>query len=430
MKRFFYLFTIIAAIGIVVLIGYFIRYRSETEKSILEEDVFTSPQAGLPSVSLPSKSPAEKETSSLATSFSATSTQNSTSSALVIIPPGSTPFYKQFLAVAENPIADYAIDENNNVSFIQPDGQIVKIVNKKAVVLSSATIANLRQASFSPDAQKVAVIFGDLQNLQANVFDLTNQVWQPLPQGITSIAWSPDSQKIAYLIKQLGQTVLTILEIGDPKNKPQEVLKLYAEDLVLNWPAKNLIILHGKSSALVESSVWKFDIEKKSLSLVVDREKGLETLYEPLTDTELIFSVNQNRDGVLSLKEGNKITRTLSFLTLPSKCIFRVEKQTESQTNNQSKDVFKSYLICAVPQKDRGWKLASLPDDYYKKVVFASDEFFYIPLETGEIIYLSTPEMLGKNLDAQNLKISNNQLFFINRFDQKLYVLPLSTQTP
>lgn len=420
MKRFFYLFTIIAAIGIVVLIGYFIRYRSEVKKgTLIEEDLFTSSQTGLPSIPLPSKPPSSQE----GILPPAAQTQTSTSSAsAIVIPPGTTPVYSQFSAIAENPIADYAIDENNNVSLIQPDGQIVKIVNKKSVILSSATVANLRQATFSPDAQKVFVIFGDLQNLQANIFDLSTQTWRPLPQGITSAAWSPDSQKIAYLIKQLGQTVLTILE-NDSKSKPQEVLKFYAEDLVLSWPSKNQILLYQKPSALAEGSLWSFDIEKKTLSLIVDKEKGLETLYEPITDFKLLFVANDynRKGGVLKLKQKEGPSRTLSFLTLPYKCVF--ELKTNNSTTTQSSNIPEVFLDCAIPQDTNKFSRSLLPDDYYKKAIFTSDNFYRINLISGEMKVIYSD--IFQNLDAQNLKISNGQLFFVNRFDQKLYVFPL-----
>lgn len=415
MKRFFYLLAIIAAIGIVILVGYFLRYRSEVNVPPAE-----TPFDG----TLPVVVPTGPVTATSGESATATP-----ASALA-------PLYKQFGLISQNPVIDYAILDDGSTVIIQPDGQITKISGGKPLILSSIVIANILQTSFSADGQKLAVLFGDSQNPEADVFDISTKSWQPLPQGIFDVAWSPKDHVLAYIMKKSGQSLIAVLDLDNSKAKSQTLLQFYADDLTLNWPGDDKIIVSERGSAFVKSSAWILDVGNKTLLPVLEDARGLQAIFEPASGASLVFTTDLGKKGgKLTLKSGDGQTRELSLLTLPSKCTFELQAVTATTTAATSTSAAKNaktataplppkvFLDCAIPRDLNQLSISSLPDAYYKKAIFTADDFYRVDVKTGELAVIFNES--GRNLDASNLKISHNNLFFINRYDQKVYVMPL-----
>jgi hypothetical protein len=64
-----------------------------------------------------------------------------------------------------------------------------------------------------------------------------------------------------------------------------------------------------------------------------------------------------------------------------------------------------------------------LPDDYYKKAFFTLDDFYSIGLDNGVVTAIFADQ--NQALDAINPKVFNQILFFVNRYDSKLYAISL-----
>jgi len=432
MRRFLYLFIIIAVIALVVLVGYFLRERANVGET------------GGATGALPSAPPQRFPTStSGAQPPSAAGQPGGTL-------PQTTFLGQKFGVVAQNKVMSFFVDGQNIAVLVQPDGQIVRVVNGEVSVLSSSAITNLREASFSYDGKRILAVFGDQSSPQASIFDILNKSWQPLSPGLKSPAWSPDDYQIVYLTSKGGAAALTTLDTANPKAKPQELAKFHLQDVSLNWPTRNKIIISDRGSAFFAGSIWSFDAKTKTPTELTDSKPGLESVWSSKWEFGLALEADFNGlGGKLSLIDGTgKTLNDLAFLTLPSKCAFDIQiqqpqttptKATTSTAKNATSTKTptstvpaappaKKFLYCAVPQDQNKLAASQLPDDYEKRAMFTTDDFFRINLNLGapeagniEPVFSGS----GQNLDASNLKIFNQTIFFINRLDQKLYAVSL-----
>ena len=85
--------------------------------------------------------------------------------------------------------------------------------------------------------------------------------------------------------------------------------------------------------------------------------------------------------------------------------------------------MLKKWLYCAVPRDTQKFDLARLPDDYDKKKLFTVDDFYKIDLGDGSITEVFADP--AQALDAAQLQVANQTLFFVNRYDQRLYAISL-----
>jgi hypothetical protein len=78
-------------------------------------------------------------------------------------------------------------------------------------------------------------------------------------------------------------------------------------------------------------------------------------------------------------------------------------------------------FYCAIPRDQDTLGIARLPDEYDQKILFTNDDIYKISTIDGN----SSDLLSGQTIDATNLKIFNHILFFVNRYDQKLYAMTL-----
>ena len=67
--------------------------------------------------------------------------------------------------------------------------------------------------------------------------------------------------------------------------------------------------------------------------------------------------------------------------------------------------------------------ISHLPDDYNQMSLFTSDDIYRINLQSGAID--TTFKDPTQNMDISDVKLFNQTLFFVNRYDQKLYGVQL-----
>jgi hypothetical protein len=424
MKRSYYLLGIVGTIAVVAGVFYFLHYRTAAPTPGTAGE---AQNVGLPATPTQYNQPSTSQTP--------TPSLPGTGG----VAPGIQ--RPKFGLVARNQVLDYFIDAQNNAILIQPDGQVVKITTGGPSTLSSSAIANLASAKFSYDGAKIMATFGGLSAPQGSIFDVAGKSWQPLSSGINSIGWSPNSYQIAYFNNKNNTKVLTIVDIANPKTKPVELLSIHAEDLNLDWPLQNKIILADKPSSLVPGSIWSYDTKQKILTQIAAGAPGLESIWAKGADFGLVFHAGAGGNGgSLSLRDtkGTPLNN-LSLLTLPSKCAFDIETAASSSTNKSASSTNKTstpstsnqnatgttpnYLYCAIPRDNARLKTSALPDDYEMKKFFTSDDFYRINLSDGTLAQVFADP--SQNFDAADMKIFNNFLFFTNRYNQKLYWISL-----
>jgi hypothetical protein len=340
-------------------------------------------------------------------------------------------------------IFDYFVDAQNNVIAIEPDGKIGQITNSQANYLSSSGVQNLITTGFSYDGKKLFVNFGDPLNPQTAIFDVQSKSWTPLSQGLISPAWSPINYQIAYMSgAATGTKTISTLDVSNPKAKPIQLAQINVQGPSLAWLNKTQLLLFDKPAAFVAGSLWLFDTQKNNLSPVITEELGLQSVWSAATTTTslatpigLAFSAGPGSlGGHLQLVDssGNPL-KNVGFVTLTSKCLFNPvigyvssTTPTTASTTAPAAPKLSSYLAlyCAVPRNQDGLTTARLPDDYQQMALFTSDDFYRVNVVTGETDSIFANP--NQNLDASDLKIFNNTLFFVNRYDQKLYAISLS----
>ncbi len=340
------------------------------------------------------------------------------------------------------PALDYFVDNRNNAVVIEPDGTVAGIANNNTDIISSSKIQNIISAAFSYDGAKLLVSFGDARDPQTSVFDINTKSWMALPTGMVSPRWSPADDRIAYLRSNAnGTATLATLDASKTKNNITAVATLHVQDISLLWPSKNRILFYDRPSIYADGSVWSFDLQKKSLTPVIIGQRGLETIWSNTTTTMgLAFIGNASQyGGQLQLVDGfGNTIEQLRFLTLPPKCLFSMfsASQTASgtaqaasagntSTTAASSTVNPPYLAlyCGVPRDQNALSSTRLPDDYEMGSLFTSDNIYRINTASGNIDTLFDDQ--SQNVDVSDMKIFNNALFFINRYDQKIYSIAL-----
>ena len=330
-----------------------------------------------------------------------------------------------FGIVADGPILDYFVDAQNTITAIRPDGTVIVVSDGASSTISSTTINNIIAASFSYDGKKILVSSGDSNSPQTNIFTIASKTWTSIPQGLQSPQWSPSTYQIAYLSQSAsGMLSLSTIDTSNLKKASTLLLSLHATDLSLQWINKTQFILADKPTSNVVESTWIFDSSKNTVTPIVYETAGVESMWGKVATGTLglVFeSTGQNSSLKLVTPSGTTY-HALTLLTLPSKCAF-----STGTVPAASSSITSSYLYCGVPANSDTLSSAQLPDDYNMMSFFTSDTITRVNTLTGEEDILWNDPT--QNIDATDLKFFNNALFFVNRYDLKLYALTLTSST-
>jgi hypothetical protein len=411
------LVVLIAALGVIF---YFLTRPSATTTT-------TTGQTG----SLPSVGTQQVATT---TTQSGTGTSSTT-------PAFSASSSTSFGIVSNDPALDYFVDSQNNTTIVEPNGVIETISNGQATALSSSPIANIVGASFSYDGKKILVSFGSANQPQTSIFDITTKSWTPLAGTLLGPAWSPASYQIAYLTANTGNGTESILmqNAASTSTRPTTLATVAMNDMTLQWVNKGTLLLADKPSVYTVGSAWFFNTTNKTLTPEVLEYPGMESLWSATTSTVgIVFLGNSgNQGGHVNFVNASGNAQTLTFVTLPSKCAFHTDiststPQTASSSASSTTKVASSTAItttsllnlyCAIPRDQQTLSIARLPDEYNQEILFTADDFYKMNTANGALTSVFSDP--NQTLDATDLKVFNNTLFFVNRYDEKVYAIAL-----
>lgn len=303
-----------------------------------------------------------------------------------------------------------------NIFYLGTDGKIFKVPETNLSggamtqdeVLSSNPISNIQSARSSPDGKMVLIKSGVLSSPQFLLFNAHTKVWQQLP-GISSAAFSPDSKRIVYLGNlENGGSILAMKDLVGTKPKVVKILTIFENDFDLQWISQDTVLLLSKPSSEYEGQIWSLSIKNKTLKLV-DSGAGLSVNLSGDGRLGIRFKIGEGQSPLLNLIDaGGNVLANLDFSTLPDKCF-----------------VSQSKIYCAIPQGNNAVKAPVLPDDYLKRAVHFND--FIYGIDTNKNSFSPFFTGLSPSIDATHLMLAGSKLLFINRYDNKLYSLDLSS---
>lgn len=333
-----------------------------------------------------------------------------------------------FGVISNNAVLDYSVSAANVVTAIQPDGEVVQVSGGTATTISALQVQNILSASFSYDGKKILVSAGDPTAPQVSVFDVATKVWSPLGTDWQSAVWSPTDYRVAYRKDNAnGTETFATVNAASPKTAPTVLVTLHAQDLAIAWPTKNQLALSTRPSGIVDGSALLFNISTSALTPIVSETPGLAAIWDGITAANKAPSIpfglqftagTAGLGGYLTLIDasGNSLQQ-IKFLTLPSKCAFAAQAATGATSSVP-------YLFCAVPRDQSDLAYNHLPDDYNQLALFTVDNLYRINLQNGAINTVF--DDATQSLDVSDVKLFNNILFFVNRYDNKLYAISLS----
>lgn len=324
---------------------------------------------------------------------------------------GAKILYKQ-------PVLDFARTPEGGVILINKKGTIVSISpSGEEKELNNSEIDNPLSATFSTDAKKILVSYGKPSTPQFSVYDTASSTWQPILANVAA-AIRPESHEIVYLYEKTGLKNLMLWDLKKPKSTPQQISSLQIEDPVLSFKDKDTLLISERPSAYIKGSILAFSISKKTVTPLIKDKYALHSIWNNGGTTGLAFyGDNTYRGGSLRLygkggEEGSK----LSLLTLPEKCSFFTAPlaTTTAPVSN--------YLYCAIPRNSQTFKLAIMPDNYFKGAAITEDDLVKINLDDGSLNAVFSPA--DNPIEIYKISAGEKEVYFLNRNNDALYSVP------
>lgn len=307
--------------------------------------------------------------------------------------------------VTNEPVVGYWVNQlDGQLYYVTFDGIIRRaaIDSAPTVISSSRFTGGVGEVIASPRGDAVIIRSADPLTVEFKVYDVEKNIWRALPAGTGSAAWSPVSpvNEIAFATYGAdgGVHIYTVA-----KGTKRTIVSFPNQDVLLQWPSSQTILLYGKPSTDISTSLWSLDIQKKNITTIFSERAGFWTYWH----TQGATAFDLDRGSYLLSAQGT-IEALLPFLTPPQKCV---------------KEAFTLY--CAVPQTALARK--HLPDKYLQGMITTSDSFItlslaYLPQLDAPVTLFSADEAVPA-VDAWNITKHNEHLYFINRLDQKVYAL-------
>ncbi|MGC8775766.1 MAG: hypothetical protein ACP5QN_00400 [Minisyncoccia bacterium] len=337
--------------------------------------------------------------------------------------------------VSDIKVLNYTVNKNGEVILIDESGKIIKKSgpNEEIIYNPGASFNFYKNISFSPDSSKIIFNFKD----SASIFDVSSKTWSQIKKLNSKIAISLEN-KAAYFKTENGKNNIYQLDLTKKDASPTKLLETNFLDSELIWKDKENLLITTKPSSLNVNYVWLFNVKNKTLSVIYDYLGLYLNWNEEAKGGTIFYSGELGKGGEFYLVAPNFKLQKLNFITLPSKCNFYKPLSKENfQSNNPtstnptstttstankkpSEDIF---LICAVPRDQDVLQEKLVIDDYITKNLYTEDNIYKINVKNGLTETVFSDQ--NKYFDVDKIKVLNNKVFFVNRFDNNLYEIDL-----
>ncbi len=287
--------------------------------------------------------------------------------------------------------------------------------------LSNTTVPRISEAHWTEGG--AGVIFRYLRNNSDAVYTFYGKITPPtqggavgklvgefLPSGITSLAISPQTDRIFYLTEiETGSAGFVANPDGSDR---RELLRLPLRELIADWPS-SAVTLATKSSAEAYGYLFSVNTADGAYRRLIGDLKGLTAQLSPDGDTILLsesvssgFSLSAVPTSLADISKRQNVSRTL-----PEKCVWSAMEA--------------AIIYCAVPNVQPH---GIYPDAWYQGTVSFADSIWRFNTATGEAIRLVDPQILaGVTIDMIHPLIDpeDRYLYFTSKYDNTLWAFRL-----
>ncbi len=281
--------------------------------------------------------------------------------------------------------------------------------------ISEQELFGLNKVSWSPNLNQVITSFSSQENSSFSYYDHVNRVGNSLKNNIDNIVWQTND-KILYKYYDSSNGTRT-LNISNPDGSNwKKLIDLDFSRLeIAPVPMTGLISFWNQGNGLEETLLQTISLLGEEKKILFKGKFGADYLWSPDGNHLLISNVLEKASSKLQIGLTNNSGGEYNDLGLPTitaKCAW----------SNNSENIY-----CALPGMipDN----AIMPNDYFANNFKTADTFWKINIASGKKDRLLDLDKMKDlpTVDAYNLFLNEDEslLFFINRYDEKLYRLEL-----
>ena len=211
-----------------------------------------------------------------------------------------TPLPAGLLQTTTDPaLATTNAPDSDAVLYYHPDNGHVSKVNLETrlnTVISTAQLTGLTDVIWSPDKNRVITVSRSSKGPVYKYFDYTSHENGSLGANIKDAVFSPDSQRVAILQSAGGDSDI---EIADFTGKnPRTILKTRLNNIRLSWPSAHTLAFTATDDAGTQSLYMVSDTGE--LAQLLEEMDGLSVRWSP-DGTKALYSDKENSANVLYL---------------------------------------------------------------------------------------------------------------------------------
>lgn len=296
-------------------------------------------------------------------------------------------------------IAGFWINSNDDVFTVSKIGGAIFKNNEP---IFQTGIRTVHEVIPSNSGLYALISFDYPQNTTYALFDSASTTWASLPRDIAAATWSPSDDRIAYING-------TSLSIFNPRTgRSEKITDLAVYDTSLFWYEADSIAILERSMNTLPVSLYSLSIKNKKIESLLNDTIGLSALFSPGSPTALLTTQDGAARQASMWQKGTYAPISDALLVIPEKCSFAG-----------------TILYCAAPYSHT--KESFSIEKYLKGGTYTLDKFMRIevtPSSTVRITELAKP--LDLQVDATALFRSKDLLYFKNRYDNRIYSIPLN----
>jgi hypothetical protein len=300
--------------------------------------------------------------------------------------------------VVDTPVSDFWMDNSDQTLYTITSGGVVTATphGGSKEVAYSGDGRPLLTAQASDRGDLVILTTGNQKSPTISVINLFTKKRIFLPIQAKNASWHPNGKDVLFLRDGDSRNAAGMYSLNVAKESFSLISPMSLLDVKIFPKSSKSVLLISPSSKDSDSPALLFDLTTKKFSEFIPRRGGLQVSWSLAGKYGLTSSYPNNMSLI-----SDKGEVAISSATLPQKCA-----------------MLETAAVCGVPDK-----IASqLPDSYLKKAHFTIDTIYAFQLD-GKEKRIWSSSSYGPGLDILNPKKIGTSLYFINRYDNKLYSL-------